>query len=136
MRNLLAVIPVLFLVLACKTSIQNEVEYTHIGDKIFADIENDYGNTLSRDTLTDGTLVYTFYLNGTEYLAQEKSLIGYIDKTLEKVPDETKEGQMSSRGDHLYNTYLWNTPLITVDIQSSFYYSNDSIYVRIFMNKK
>ena len=137
MKKLFTIIFLIFIVLACNTK---KEENKHIGEKIFADIGNNYGSNLKQDTLTDGTLVYTFYLKGNECLAKEKSLIGYIDKTLEKVPDEIKEGQLSSTGKYMYNTYKWNTPLITLDIQSSFHFveenSNDSIYVRIFMNKK
>ena len=51
-----------------------------------------------------------------------------------------KEGKRGSGGDYLYNTYKWNTPKLQLDVQSSFYYSNDkskdSIYVRLWMNKK
>jgi hypothetical protein len=112
----------------------------HVGDVLLNKINERYGVFANADTLGDGTLFYSISLRGKNFLANEKNIIGLIDKTLNKVPDEVKEGQTGHGEKYRYNSYKWNTPEIKLDVQSNFYYSGDrtkdSAYIRFWMNKK
>ena len=122
--------------MACDTSQQKL--HKDIGDVIIANVESNYGSFIRADTLGDGTLFYSITLKGDELLKNEKEIIGFIDKTLEKVPDKIVEGKMGHGADYTYNSYDWNTPQIKLSVQSSFYFNEkqDSVYLRFWMNKK
>ena len=133
--NLIVIMSIISFFYGCGNSNTSE---NHIGDVIIKKIEKSYGNFLSEDTLINGDLFYSMTLKGKERLKKEKEIINLIDKTLNKVPDNVKNNEFS--GQYLYNIYKWNTPELGLKIESSFHTTsgnrNDSVYLRIWMNKK
>ena len=141
MKSIISIIFISFLAFSCTMKNEKSKEVVnetpeHVGDIILSNIESNYGSFINNDTLNDGTLFYSVALKGEARFASEKNIIGLIDKTLEKVPDEIKENVQGVGSGYLYNSYKWNTPLITLKVQSDFYVAKDSIYVRLWMNKK
>jgi len=118
----------------------NNTSESHVGDVIINKIEKSYGNFLSEDTLINGDLFYSITLKGKERLKNEKEITNFIDKSLKKIPDVLIKNELSSNGKYLFNLYKWNTPELGLKMESSFFITtgnrNDSVYIRLWMNKK
>lgn len=118
----------------------NNTTENHVGDVIINKIEKSYGNFLSEDTLINGDIFYSMSLKGEERLKNEKEITNLIDKSLKKIPDVLKKNELSSNGKYLFNLYKWNTPELGLKMESSFFITtgnrNDSVYIRLWMNKK
>lgn len=138
MRNTGLIIILIFLAFACTNNKSVEDKAPHVADKIFQKIIKSYGDVSLYDTLGDGSILYRKTIRGKGMMAAEKSIIGIVDKTLNKVADESKKSQIGSG--YTYNSYEYNTPEIELTIQSSFFYEdtrqNDSVYIRFWVFKK
>jgi len=130
MRNSILII-VLIALISCNNTVKEPKEPI---DKIAHNIENNYSKLIDNKTLRDGTLFYSFALTGDSSSSREKKLLWYIDKTLNKVYEGGDTYIFN--GDYMYMTYNWNMPDILVKVQSDFYIENDSIYMRVWINKK
>jgi len=101
---------------------------------LIKNMKSKFGNFQKTDTMLDGSILYLLRNN-----LKIKDAIDFkntIDRSLQVMPSETKEHQLTRRGG-MFDQYIWETANISVRAQTT--YLNDSSYkieCRLFITEK